>query len=177
MEGTTHKLTVPDGEVGRLDSFIAEHLALSRTRAQKLVASGMVLLNGRADSAFVAQQYPANRPYGNEPLETLLMNDNQSKIQYERFLRSKLIRTLKNLGTRARIVRYETEEILADSHAESISNIYAVTYLDGGERKSFFVRVVVERMDNSVKTTGFWRVKRFQGGIRPRGCKSIATLP
>ena len=48
MEGTTHKITVPEGEVGRLDSFIAENLALSRTRAQKLVASGMVLLNGRA---------------------------------------------------------------------------------------------------------------------------------
>ena len=48
MEGTTHKLTVPEGEGGRLDSFIAEQLALSRTRAQKLVASGMVLLNGRA---------------------------------------------------------------------------------------------------------------------------------
>ena len=48
MEGTTHKLTVPEGEGGRLDSFIAEQLTLSRTRAQKLVASGMVLLNGRA---------------------------------------------------------------------------------------------------------------------------------
>ena len=48
MEGTTHKLTVPEGEAGRLDSFIAQQLTLSRTRAQKLVASGMVLLNGRA---------------------------------------------------------------------------------------------------------------------------------
>ena len=48
MEGTTHKLTVPEGEGGRLDSFVAEQLALSRTRAQKLVAAGLVLLNGRA---------------------------------------------------------------------------------------------------------------------------------
>jgi 23S rRNA pseudouridine1911/1915/1917 synthase len=48
MEGTTHKLTVPEGEDSRLDSFIAEQLALSRTRAQKLLASGMVLLDGRA---------------------------------------------------------------------------------------------------------------------------------
>ena len=48
MEGTTHKLIVPEGEVGRLDAFVAAQLALSRTRAQKLVASGMVLLDGRA---------------------------------------------------------------------------------------------------------------------------------
>lgn len=48
MEGTTHKLTVPEGEDSRLDSFIAEKLALSRTRAQKLLVSGMVLLDGRA---------------------------------------------------------------------------------------------------------------------------------
>ncbi len=48
MEGTKHKLIVPEGEVGRLDSFIAEQLALSRTRAQKLLLSGLVLLDGRA---------------------------------------------------------------------------------------------------------------------------------
>ncbi len=48
LEGTTHRLTVAEGEVGRLDSFIAEQLALSRTRAQKLLASGLVLLDGQA---------------------------------------------------------------------------------------------------------------------------------
>ena len=47
VEGTAHRLTVAEGEVGRLDSFIAEQLALSRTRAQKLLASGMVLLDGQ----------------------------------------------------------------------------------------------------------------------------------
>ena len=48
MDGTTHKLIVPEGDESRIDSFVAEHLALSRTRAQKLLASGMVLLDGRA---------------------------------------------------------------------------------------------------------------------------------
>jgi len=47
VEGSTHRLTVAEGEVGRLDSFIAEQLALSRTRVQKLLASGMVLLDGQ----------------------------------------------------------------------------------------------------------------------------------
>ena len=48
MDGTTHKLIVPEGDESRIDSFVAKHLELSRTRAQKLLASGMVLLDGRA---------------------------------------------------------------------------------------------------------------------------------
>ena len=56
MDGTTHRLTVPEGDEGRLDSFIASELDLSRTRVQKLLAAGMVLLDGapakKSDSVF-----------------------------------------------------------------------------------------------------------------------------
>ncbi|HIF23909.1 MAG TPA: RluA family pseudouridine synthase [Gemmatimonadetes bacterium] len=56
LDGTTHRLTVPEGDEGRLDSFIAGELDLSRTRVQKLLAAGMVLLDGapakKSDSVF-----------------------------------------------------------------------------------------------------------------------------
>jgi len=47
VEETRHELTVVLGEEDRLDSYIASKLGLSRTRSQKLVASGFVLIDGR----------------------------------------------------------------------------------------------------------------------------------
>jgi 23S rRNA pseudouridine1911/1915/1917 synthase len=42
-----HTLTVAAGDEARLDRFVSERLELSRTRAQKLVAGGHVLVDGR----------------------------------------------------------------------------------------------------------------------------------
>lgn len=43
-----HTLAVEAGDETRLDRFVSERLALSRTRVQKLVAGGSVLIDGRA---------------------------------------------------------------------------------------------------------------------------------
>lgn len=47
VDSERHSLTVPVGEEDRLDRFIADRLALSRTRVQKLVADGRVSVDGR----------------------------------------------------------------------------------------------------------------------------------
>ena len=47
MEEGSHSLTVESGEEMRLDRFVAERLALSRTRVQKLLAAGRVTVDGR----------------------------------------------------------------------------------------------------------------------------------
>ncbi len=44
----THALTVPDGEEGRLDSFVTDRLGLSRTRVQRLLATGRIKVDGQA---------------------------------------------------------------------------------------------------------------------------------
>ena len=46
MDGERHELTVGAGESERLDRFVADRLGLSRTRVQKLVASGLVFVDG-----------------------------------------------------------------------------------------------------------------------------------
>lgn len=43
-----HTLTVEAGQETRLDRFVSDHLEVSRTRAQKLVADGHVTIDGRA---------------------------------------------------------------------------------------------------------------------------------
>jgi 23S rRNA pseudouridine1911/1915/1917 synthase len=47
LDESQHELTVADGEEDRLDSFLAARLGCSRTRAQKLLAGGLVTLDGR----------------------------------------------------------------------------------------------------------------------------------
>lgn len=87
MEETRHELTVVLGEEDRLDSYIASKLGLSRTRSQKLVASGCVLVDGRpakkselvvADSC-VAVRVPAPVVVGIEaediPLEIIFQDE------------------------------------------------------------------------------------------------------
>ena len=47
MELERHSLIVPAGGEDRLDRFVSDRLELSRTRVQKLVAEGMVSVDGR----------------------------------------------------------------------------------------------------------------------------------
>jgi ribosomal 50S subunit-recycling heat shock protein len=47
MTGERHALTVEAGGASRLDRFVSERLDLSRTRVQKLVADGLVTVDGR----------------------------------------------------------------------------------------------------------------------------------
>jgi len=42
-----HTLTAQPGETGRLDRFVSDRLELSRTRVQKLLARGLITLDGR----------------------------------------------------------------------------------------------------------------------------------
>ncbi|MFQ5537404.1 MAG: RluA family pseudouridine synthase [Gemmatimonadota bacterium] len=47
MTATRHVLEVPADAAGRLDTYLARTLDLSRTRVQKLIAQGQVRVNGR----------------------------------------------------------------------------------------------------------------------------------
>ncbi|MDA0328450.1 MAG: RluA family pseudouridine synthase [Gemmatimonadetes bacterium] len=47
MSSQRHSLTVGEGEGGRLDRFVAERMALSRTRVQGLLAQGLITLDDR----------------------------------------------------------------------------------------------------------------------------------
>ncbi|HIB09460.1 MAG TPA: RluA family pseudouridine synthase [Gemmatimonadetes bacterium] len=46
MEAQTHKLTVRETEVGRVDRILANRLGMSRTRVHKLLTAGLVSVNG-----------------------------------------------------------------------------------------------------------------------------------
>ena len=77
MEGEIHNLTVREGEIGRLDRFVADRLGLSRTRVQKLLDRGLVSIDGRPakKSEAVTQGddievvVPPPEPVGIEPEE------------------------------------------------------------------------------------------------------------
>lgn len=72
------------------------------------------------------------------------------------------------MGSRARVRFYQTEEHNCRGYLDVISFIYAVTYEEKDEKKSFFVSVSVER-DASPPGPPQWHIARTVSGYRPPG--------
>lgn len=126
------------------------------------------IISNRAYVALAALEMAENRLVDSQ-LEKFYRGDDQNRASYEQFVNRELIRALIALNGRARIQCYGTEDINSANGKDVITNIFSVSYLETPtDRKTFFVRLVLERTDNPVSTTGFWRVKRYRGGVRPR---------
>jgi hypothetical protein len=97
--------------------------------------------------------------YGNNP---------RAQRDLEGYVRSPLARTLLALGPRARVRFYKT---IGQSHEDSddlVEMVYAVTYEEESEKKSFFVDVQALRTQQSDGSAG-WRIVQTGGGVKPPG--------
>src|SRR6185295_2217806 len=88
---------------------------------------------------------------------------------FEGFLSIPVVRTLLALNDKAEVRLYDVENLETDSEsgADLVDLVYAVTFDEGGEKKSFFVRMTCERAVNPDSGRGLWRVLKFSGGVRP----------
>lgn len=77
------------------------------------------------------------------------------------------VRTLLALGDKAQVRYYATEFQSSEPGHESLVVVYAVTYDDKGEKKTFFIRLGLERRDLPVGHESDWRVVSSRGGYRP----------
>lgn len=126
------------------------------------------IVDNKAYMALAAMDDPENRIV-NEQLEKFYRDKEVDRNAYQQFVNRELIRTLITLDGSARVRFYGTEEVLRKDDVDIITNVFAVTYLaDDSTRKTFFVRLVVQRSFRLDKITGFWQVTRYQGGVRPR---------
>jgi hypothetical protein len=88
--------------------------------------------------------------------------------ELEGYVKGPLVHSLLALGPKARVRFYRTAGIAREDGNDVIEQLYAVTYEEASQRKSFFVIVRMQRVtlkDGRAE----WRILRTQGGVRPEG--------
>jgi hypothetical protein len=104
----------------------------------------------------------------NDELWAFYSNAPRSRQALEAYVNSPLVRTLLALRSRAVVRFYETVGQAHGDNEDAVGLIYAVTYEEEGEKKSFFVAVETQRTGLADGTAG-WRMVQAKGGIRPEG--------
>lgn len=92
----------------------------------------------------------------------------EAKRELEDFVRQPLTRALLTLGPTAQVRYYETQNIERGAKHDQLEQFYAVTYDDAGKKKSFFVRLTMNRSIDPATDRGRWRVSNAGGGVRPK---------
>lgn len=85
-------------------------------------------------------------------------------------------RALLTLGPKARVRFYDTTAQTRSDQEDFVEQLYAVTYEEDGERKSFFVAVKLLRPKPAEGRTG-WRIVSAEGGVLPEGWKRPEARP
>ena len=112
------------------------------------------------------------QPTSRQPLDDRLWAyyRSQPKLRqnlYE-YVELPLVQSLLALGPKAQVRFYRTADQEHNANNDRVGQLYAVTYEDGGERNSFFVRVEMLRKKLRDGTAG-WRILSAGGGVRPEG--------
>lgn len=84
------------------------------------------------------------------------------------YVSSPTVRALLALGPRSQVRFYDTAGQSRTDNDDLVEQLYAVTYEEDGERKSFFVAVRMLRPKLSGGKSG-WRIISAEGGVLPKG--------
>jgi hypothetical protein len=119
----------------------------------------------KAHQLTMAPQF--RQPLGNKPWDFYRGNPRWRQA-LEDYVQLPLIRTLLALGPRALVRFYQTAGQARDNENDAVDLLYAVTYEESGERKSFFVSVRLLR--TKLASGGAdWRIQQTDGGVKPEG--------
>lgn len=80
-----------------------------------------------------------------------------------------LVRTLLALGRNAKVRFCRTNDHRTSREADSLELIYAITYGQGSQRRTFFAQVFMLRNVNSQTGKASWQLLYARGGYRPKG--------
>ena len=123
------------------------------------------------DEPFKAHQLttaPQLRQPLDDNLQAFYRGGSRVRDDIEAYVNWPLVRTLLALGPKAQVRFYQTTEQARDNADDQVAQCYAVTYDEGGEKKSFFV--LVRMMRQKLKNGGAgWCITRTEGGVRPEG--------
>jgi hypothetical protein len=92
--------------------------------------------------------------------------DAAQPVEVDRFAMTPVAKVLLQMGPRAQVRFFRPVAQERQGHVNTVDLMYAVTYDDAGERKSFFVIVKLQRRELSSGEFE-WRVTQTVGGARP----------
>jgi hypothetical protein len=112
---------------------------------------------------------PAVRQLLDHRLWAFYRNDPKLRQALEGYVKAPTIRALLALGPKAQVRFFDTAGQIRDENDDDVvTELYAVTYEEEGEKKSFFVAVQAVRHKLATGEAG-WRITQTDGGIRPQG--------
>jgi hypothetical protein len=111
--------------------------------------------------------YPTSRRPLDDSLWDYYTNDWPLCQEIRGYVEQPLVRTLLALGNRAEARLYQTENQAIGGDGDLVRQVYAVTYQEQGAKKTFFVRMDLERVGIRQQRQSAWRVQHAEGGIRP----------
>ncbi len=122
------------------------------------------LRNGEPHKTYQLSNPPESRLPLDDKLWEHYAPGTDARRNLEEYVRRSEIQSLLALGREAEARYYDTERIYRDT----VVQVYAVTWQEGGEKTSYFMRVTVERHPLPETGRTYWRLLDFAGGIRPR---------
>jgi len=111
-------------------------------------------------------------PQSRQPLDNRLWavyrDEPRLRQGLENYVKVPLVRTLLTLGPKARVRFYESAGQTHTDREDTVEQVYAVTYEEEGQRKSFLVVVQMSRTKLADGTPD-WRILQTSGGVKPEG--------
>ena len=117
---------------------------------------------------------PHNRRPFNEALWSYYRNNPRPREALKNSVANPAVRALLALGPRARVQFYDTAGQSRGDQGDSVEQLYAVTYDEDGERKSFFIALRMSRAKEDDGKAG-WRIVSVEGGVVPNRLKKAET--
>ena len=109
-------------------------------------------------------------PQARQPLDEHLWgyyrNNPHARQTLEGYVKQPLVRTLLALGPRAVVRFYTVANQVHENNDDVVELVYAVTYEEEGEKKSFFVDIQTLRTKLADGSAG-WQILQTAGGVRP----------
>ena len=130
------------------------------------------LRRGEPHKAYQLTLAPTERTLDDEHLTTAYRDIPALREGLKRYVETPLVRTLLALGERAEVRRYDTEKAATDKRNDLVEEVYAVTYEEDGQTKSFFIKLTLVRNLKDLQGPPRWHLQSAEGGYRPQSWKA-----
>jgi hypothetical protein len=126
------------------------------------------LREGSPEKAALLKFTPQNRGALSDNLWTYFRRDVDARIELRKFTDDVTVRTLLALGERAQARYYKTASVITQGSRAAVIFWYTVTFTDDvGQKKTFFVRVIMDRKPTTDRDLNPWQVNGILSGVDP----------
>ena len=126
------------------------------------------LIHDEPQKAHQLTQSPVMRHFLDDHLWAFYRSDPRLRQQLENYVKIPLVHTLLALGPKAQVRFYDTADQTQDGDGDMVTQLYAVTYEEDGEKKSFLVALEMMRQKLATGEAG-WHIHQASGPVRPVG--------